>query len=86
MKGWTWRGLVRQGQARRRGPANTVRDAFKHSRDPQKTPTKVRTTLRLSPQAQAYFKRLAAEENGHWQTLLDETLVRYVERQRKRRA
>ena len=62
-----------------------VRGAFKRTRGPQKAPKKVRTTMRLSPQVEAYFKRLAAEKHSRWQTLLDETLVKYVERVEKRR-
>jgi uncharacterized protein (DUF4415 family) len=61
-----------------------VRNAFRRPRGPQKSPTKVRKTVRLSPQVEAYFKRIAGERNGRWQTLLNDALVKYVEREEGR--
>ncbi len=54
-------------------------------RGPQKTPTKVRTTVRLSAPVRDYFQKLSREQGRPWQTLLDEHLLRIVQQQDPRR-
>lgn len=49
-------------------------------RGPQKTPTKVQVTLRLSPEVLAYFKA----QGAGWQTRLNEALKAWVETHRSR--
>src|SRR4249920_1305310 len=50
------------------------------SRGPQKAPTKVQTTLRLDREVLDHFRR----GGSGWQTRVNETLLREVERQKKR--
>ena len=50
------------------------------SRGPQKTPTKEQTTLRLDREILDHFRR----GGRGWQTRVNETLRREVERQKKR--
>jgi uncharacterized protein (DUF4415 family) len=50
------------------------------SRGPQKTPLKVQTTLRLDREVLDHFRR----GGRGWQTRVNETLLREVERQKKR--
>ena len=43
-------------------------------RDRQRAPTKVRTTIRLSPNVRSYFQELAKAQGRPWQTLINEHL------------
>ena len=49
-------------------------DEYRKSRGPQKAPTKVQISMRLSPEVVDYFK---AQGRG-WQTRINEVLVDYV--------
>lgn len=46
----------------------------RRGRGPQKEPTKIRTTVRLSPDVVAYFK----SKGRGWQTRLDEILKKHI--------
>lgn len=45
-------------------------------RGKQKAPTKIKTTIRLSPEVIDYFKDHA--DNKGWQTLVDQALKQYI--------
>ncbi len=45
-------------------------------RGKQKAPTKIRTTIRLSPEVVDYFKEHS--ENKGWQTMVDQALKQYI--------
>ncbi len=49
-------------------------DAYRKSRGPQKSPTKVPISMRLSPEVVDYFK----SQGRGWQTRINEVLVEYV--------
>ena len=49
-------------------------DAYRKSRGPQKSPTKVAISMRLSPEVVDYFK----SQGTGWQTRINEVLVEYV--------
>lgn len=49
-------------------------EAYRKSRGPQKTPTKVPISMRLSPEVVDYFK----SQGTGWQTRINEVLEEYV--------
>jgi uncharacterized protein (DUF4415 family) len=53
--------------------AADVLSVFKR-RGPQRTPTKIPVSIRLSPDVVTYFKR----QGPHWQSRIDETLKKMV--------
>lgn len=52
--------------------------AERHTRGPNKNPTKEQVTVRYSPEVLAYFRATGAG----WQTRMDEALREYVARQK----
>ena len=72
---WTKADFARAKKPEELLPPEVLRN-FKHHRGPQKTPTKVPVSIRLSPAVVEHFK---ATGSG-WQARIDEALLRIAKR------
>jgi uncharacterized protein (DUF4415 family) len=69
---WTAEDFARAKKPEEALPADVL-SVFKR-RGPQRTPTKIPVSIRLSPDVVTYFKR----QGPHWQSRIDESLKKVV--------